>query len=74
MSHNVPNMLENIIAKIREMVDVNSVIGDPITTPDGTTIIPVPRSASALAVAAATMFPRMSTSRRIPSAAAQAAA
>ena len=41
MSHNLPNMLENTIAKIREMVDVNSVIGDPITTPDGTTIIPV---------------------------------
>ena len=41
MSHYVPNMLENTIAKIREMVDVNSVIGDPITTPDGTTIIPV---------------------------------
>ena len=41
MSHNVPNMLENTIAKIREMVDVNSVIGNPITTPDGVTIIPV---------------------------------
>ena len=41
MSQNASNMLENAIAKIREMVDVNSVIGDPITTPDGTTIIPV---------------------------------
>ena len=41
MSHNIPNMLENTITKIREMVDVNSVIGDPITTPDGVTIIPV---------------------------------
>lgn len=41
MSQNLPNMLENTIAKIREMVDVNSVIGDPITTPDGVTIIPV---------------------------------
>ena len=41
MSHNVPNMLENTIAKIREMVDVNSVVGTPITTPDGVTIIPV---------------------------------
>ena len=41
MSHNVPNMLESTIAKIREMVDVNSVIGNPITTPDGVTIIPV---------------------------------
>ncbi|MBQ9931148.1 MAG: sporulation protein YtfJ, partial [Firmicutes bacterium] len=43
MSQNLPNMLENTLAKIREMVDVNSVIGDPITTPDGVTIIPVSR-------------------------------
>ncbi len=41
MSQSVPNMLENTISKIREMVDVNSVIGTPITTPDGVTIIPV---------------------------------
>lgn len=41
MSQNLPNMLENTISKIREMVDVNSVIGTPITTPDGVTIIPV---------------------------------
>ena len=41
MSQKLPNMLENTIQKIRELVDVNSVIGDPITTPDGVTIIPV---------------------------------
>ena len=41
MSNTLPNMLENTIAKIREMVDVNSVVGNPITTPDGVTIIPV---------------------------------
>ncbi len=41
MSNTLPNMMENTIAKIREMVDVNSVIGEPITTPDGVTIIPV---------------------------------
>ena len=41
MSQTLPNMLDNTIKKIREMVDVNSVIGTPITTPDGTTIIPV---------------------------------
>lgn len=27
--------------KLREMVDVNTVVGNPITTPDGTTLIPV---------------------------------
>lgn len=41
MSQTLPNMMESTIAKIREMVDVNSVIGKPITTPDGVTIIPI---------------------------------
>ena len=41
MSQTLPNMMEQTIAKIREMVDVNSVIGNPITTPDGVTIIPI---------------------------------
>lgn len=41
MSQKLPNMLESAMQKIREMVDVNSVIGQPITTPDGLTIIPV---------------------------------
>jgi len=40
MSQNLPNMLESTIAKIREMVDVNSVIGEPITA-GGVTIIPI---------------------------------
>lgn len=41
MSKNLPDMLQNTISKLRDMVDVNSVVGDPITTPDGVTIIPV---------------------------------
>ena len=40
MNQNVSNVLESTIAKIREMV-VNSVVGAPINTPDGVTIIPV---------------------------------
>ena len=41
MSQTVPNMLEKTVSKIREMLDANSVLGQPITTPDGVTIIPV---------------------------------
>ena len=41
MSQNLPNMLDGTIAKIREMVDSNSVVGEAITTPDGVTIIPI---------------------------------
>lgn len=43
MSQKLPNMLETTIQKIREMIDVNSVVGEPIQTPDGVTIIPVSR-------------------------------
>ena len=41
MSQNLPNMMDKTIAKIREMVNANTVVGEPITTPDGVTIIPV---------------------------------
>ena len=41
MSQNLPNMLEKTLEKIREMVNANTVVGDPITTVDGVTIIPV---------------------------------
>ena len=41
MSQNLPNMLENTITKIREMVDANSVVGEPLVTAVGVTIIPI---------------------------------
>ena len=46
--------LQTSMAKIKEMVDVNTIVGDPVTTPDGVTLVPVSRVASALAEAAAT--------------------
>ena len=41
MSTSVPNMMEGMLHKIREMIDANTVMGTPVTTPDGTTIIPI---------------------------------
>ena len=43
MSQNLPNMLDNTIAKIREMVTANSVVGEPIVVDEGVTIIPISR-------------------------------
>ena len=43
MSQNLPNMLDNTIAKIREMVNSNSVVGEPIVVGEGVTIIPISR-------------------------------
>ena len=41
MSQNLPNMLDKTISKLREMVSANTVVGDPVITNDGVTIIPV---------------------------------
>ena len=41
MSQNLPNMLDSTIAKIKEMVNANTVVGEPVQTADGVTIIPV---------------------------------
>ena len=41
MSQNLSNMLENTLSKIKDMISVNVVVGDPITTADGVTIIPI---------------------------------
>ena len=39
--HPIHNMMDLSMEKIREMVDANTIIGTPVTTPDGTTLIPV---------------------------------
>ena len=41
MSQSLPNMLDNTIAKIKEMVDVNTVIGEPIKISEELSIIPI---------------------------------
>ena len=42
-SNSLASLMETSMGKIREMVDSNSIIGEPITTPDGVTLIPVSR-------------------------------
>ena len=34
-------MMDSSISKVREMVDTNTIIGQPISTPDGVTLIPI---------------------------------
>ena len=41
--HPIGELMETSLGKIREMVDVNTIIGQPISTVDGITIIPVSR-------------------------------
>ena len=40
-NHPVSELMAETIQKIKEAVDANTVVGQPITTPDGTSLIPV---------------------------------
>lgn len=39
--HPIGDITETTLSKIKEMVDVNTIVGNPIITPDGITLIPV---------------------------------
>ena len=41
MNNNISEMLTSSMEKIQRMVDVNTIIGQPITVGDGVTIIPI---------------------------------
>ena len=41
MEHHLSDMMGTTMSRIKEMIDVNTIVGTPINTPDGTTIIPV---------------------------------
>ena len=35
------DLMQTAMEKVREMVDTNTIVGQPITTPDGVTLIPI---------------------------------
>ncbi len=41
MEHPIGSLMQTTLENIKDMVDVNTVIGEPIPTPGGATIIPV---------------------------------
>ena len=41
MNHPLPDMIGTTMEKLHTLVDTNTVVGDPIVTADGTTVIPI---------------------------------
>lgn len=41
--HPIQDLMNGTVEKIKSMIDANTVVGTPITTADGTTVIPVSR-------------------------------
>ena len=41
MDNKLNSMMSTAMDKVRDMVDTNTIVGQPITTPDGVTLIPI---------------------------------
>lgn len=41
--HPIENLMDTAMSNIKNMVDVNTIVGDPVETVDGTVIIPISR-------------------------------
>lgn len=42
-NNNLGTLVESTMENIKKMVDVNTVVGEPIITPDGITLVPISR-------------------------------
>ena len=49
--HPLADLMGSTLDKVRAMADTNTIVGQPIATPDGVTLIPIPGSTSVLAAA-----------------------
>lgn len=41
--HPIQGLMKTAMENIKEMVDVNTIVGEPVETPDGTVILPISR-------------------------------
>ena len=72
MEHPIGNLMDTTMNKIKEMVDVNTIVGEPITAPDGTLIIPVSKVTYVLRQAARIFLPKKKIRIALAAVAAQA--
>ena len=42
-NHPIEGLMKTAMENIKEMVDVNTILGDPVETPDGSVIVPISR-------------------------------
>lgn len=42
-NHPIENLMETAMENLEAMIDVNTILGDPVETPDGNVIVPVSR-------------------------------
>ncbi len=66
--HPIEALMKTAMESIKEMVDVNTIVGDPVETPDGNVIMPVSRVSCGFAAGGADYAPeaRRDTTGALP--------
>lgn len=66
--HPIEALMKTAMESIKEMVDVNTIVGDPVETPDGNVIMPVSRVSCGFAAGGADYLPeaRKETTGTLP--------
>ncbi len=62
-NNKLENMMNTTMDNIRQMVDVNTIIGEPVICPDGTVIIPVSRVSYGFASGGSDLPPKTNTQK-----------
>jgi len=63
MANHLDNMMNTTMENIRQMVDVNTIIGEPVICPDGTVIIPVSKVTYGFAAGGSDLPPKTNTNK-----------
>jgi sporulation protein YtfJ len=61
--HPIQSLMKTSMESIKDMVDVNTIIGDAVETPDGTVIIPISRVAFGFAAGGGNYEPEETTAQ-----------
>ncbi len=62
-NNKLENMMNTTMDNIRQMVDVNTIIGEPVICPDGTVIIPVSKVSYGFASGGSDLPPKVNTQK-----------
>lgn len=55
--HPIETLMKTAMESIKDMIDVNTIVGDPVETPDGSVIMPVSRVSCGFAAGGADYHP-----------------
>jgi len=61
--HPIQGLMQTAMENIKQMVDVNTIVGDPVETPDGSVILPISRVGFGFAAGGSEFDPEMEDKR-----------